>query len=307
MKRLILILYLLILVLSINLNGAVTRNDVIYRASAYSTYNWVVKKPNPRYTVYRFPGSPITGVAYSWGGKESISIFQSWINIGKIPRNWEGNTQPVSKYAGIDCSGLVRNCWRINKDGIKPLTDACIGINKNKIKSGDILAKVGTHVVIVINKNYCYEAVGYTETTNTNYQRVRKTVLSIRPYPPFSPFPQFSDEYPADGAVVDSSMKLDSISVMICGKGNFTTSNVSMFVNGIKETNTEIIIKSDTSVQFIAYDSTYFDSLSGEVNVEVVARANSIKLLRERQLPVGTVEMEGVCLTNMIKSDIWYV
>jgi len=33
--------------------------------------------------------------------------------------------------------------------------------------------------------------------------------------------------------------------------------------------------------------------LNGEVNVEIIARANSINILRESQLPVRTVEMEG--------------
>jgi hypothetical protein len=96
--------------------------------------------------------------------------------------------------------------------------------------------------------------------------------MKEREYIAHSPFPQFDYERPVDGAVVDSSMKLDSISVMIYGKGNFTTSNVSMTINGQIESNTKVKIISDTSVQFVSYDSTYFDSLSGEVNVEVTAR-----------------------------------
>jgi hypothetical protein len=64
MKRLILILYLLILVLSINLKGTVIREDVIQRASSYATYNWVVNTPNTRYKVYRAKGNP----SYNGGG-----------------------------------------------------------------------------------------------------------------------------------------------------------------------------------------------------------------------------------------------
>ena len=83
--------------------------------------------------VYNNPGANITGVAYSWGGKESIQTFQDRINSGKIPRNWEGNTQPVSKYAGVDCSGLVENCWGIVMLQFKIKGEERISrINKNR-------------------------------------------------------------------------------------------------------------------------------------------------------------------------------
>ena len=51
--------------------------------------------------------------------------------------------------------------------------------------------------------------------------------------------------------------------------------------------NDTVVIINDKSVLFVSYDST-LNSLSGEVNVEVTARANSINLLRKRQLLVGT-------------------
>jgi len=158
MKRTILILYLLILVLSINLEGAVIRNDVIYKASAYATYNWVVNTPNPRYWIYRKSGLPVTGVAYSWGGKESIYSFENNIYTGIMPRNWQGNNSGHS-YTGVDCSGLVENCWGIGVEGISPLMQNCIKINMNKIKSGDIVAILEPeekHVQIAINRSYCY-------------------------------------------------------------------------------------------------------------------------------------------------------
>jgi hypothetical protein len=183
-----------------------------------------------------------------------------------MPRNWEGNNSGHS-YTGIDCSGLVQYCWGIGIEGIVPLTDACIKINNNKIKSGDILADASVpHVVIAINNNSCYEAVGWGKSTDTliinkDHQMVRKSATTgYSSYPPFSPFPQFDKESPADGAVIDSSMKLDSISVMIYGKGDFTTSNVSMTINGQIESNTKVKIKNDTSVLFVSYDSIFFDT-----------------------------------------------
>jgi len=88
------------------------------------------------------------------------------------------------------------------------------------------------------------------------------------------------------------------ISVIIYASGNVSEDGVSMFVNNIPINDSiESVNINDTSWQFIAYNFT-IDSINyaNEYNVKVTARANSIKLLRERQLPVGTVEMEGICV-----------
>jgi hypothetical protein len=252
--------------------GTVIREDVIQRASSYATYNWVVNTPNTRYKVYRAKGNPIMGVAYSYGNSENLSSFQSAISGGKIPRNWKANHTWENHfyYTGIDCALLVRDCWGANTQIID---SNCLKINISKIKSGDIVARTGDnrHVQITANQTFGYEAAGYG--TNDSRQMVINSPLHSAGdgYTPFSPFPQFSDEDPLDGKIIDSIVSGVDISVTIYGRGHFTTENVSMFVDGIKETNTEIIIKSDTSVQFVAYDST-LNSWSGEVNIEVVAR-----------------------------------
>jgi hypothetical protein len=149
----------------------------------------------------------------------------------------------------------------VNWTGASAIANYCVGVTQ--AKPGDIWIGPG-HTFLQAYGGQVYEA-------NSGANIVQYNSNAHSDYVKYSIFPQFDNEKPTDGEIIDSTVSGVDISVYIYGRGDFTTSNVSMFVNGIKETNTEIIIKSDTSVQFVAYDST-LNSWSGEVNVEVTAR-----------------------------------
>ena len=255
---------------------AITREDVLSNAQSYSNFNWTVNTVNTRYPIYSIKGTDIMGEAYSYGNKQNVFSFQSAIEDSLIPRNWMANHTWENHfyYAGIDCSGLVTRCLEFNNDlvlntGAGKIPIYCVGITQ--AKPGDIWIGPG-HTFLQAYGGQVYEANPQNNPSGGN--RVQCKANYYTGFGKYSIFPQFSKESPSDGAVKDSG-NVDSISVMICGKG-ISTNNVSMIINDLIETNTVVKPINDTSVQFVSYDSTFFDSLKGEVNVEVVARANSM-------------------------------
>ena len=311
----------------------ITRDDVISKAETYLNLNWspsidtcVIKdwqgnKINGTFKSYYKKGQKYTWEAYVWGGINTPSQFMNRINNNYCAGGY--NTSSYGYYypgqdssgsaashflAGIDCAAFVNDClYQTIWQGMNPLIGSSIEIDTLKVKMGDVwrLKKNGQNKHIRLAADGLGDVYESHAERDTIYPGVQYRYVSHANYHSYSIFPQFDYEYPAYGAVEDSG-DVDSISVMIYGKGDLTTSNVSMTVNGQIASDTVVIIN-DTSVLFVSYNNTLFDSLKGEVNVELVARANSINLLRQRRLLVGTVETEGVCLTNMIKSDIWYV
>ena len=279
--------------LSLSIKGEeITRDDVISTASQYvpiSGWTPVVdstKSVTPTWhswykTKANGGNSPYDRLAYCWGGFDTPSGFKSRVENKTSPvpaggYNTSQYTYPRPYIAGIDCSGFVLRCWGISTySTYQQLIDSSLQINKTALKKGDLLKKSG-HSVLYVSGSFpgkcnIYESQA-DPLTGAYFPGVvsHSRVLSKDDFTPYSIFPQFSQESPANGEVVDSG-KVDSISVIIYGKGKFTTDNVSMAIDGQIENNTEVKIINDTSVQFIAHDNS-LDSSSGEVNVEVTAR-----------------------------------
>ena len=183
----------------------VNRNDIIIQAEGYANYVWTVNTVNPQYTLYSVTGTEITGVAYSYGDKDDTIKFQNDINIGLIPRNWKIATEdkpanPSEHYTGIDCSGLLTDCWNTNTYLLDAMISKCIKIKDSELEMGDALKGEG-HVQIYAWNDSVYEALGWTRTDDTEHQMVRKSPKNDS-YDCYSIFPQFSECTPKDGSTV---------------------------------------------------------------------------------------------------------
>lgn len=126
---------------------AITRDEVIAEAERYTTREWNVVTPNPIYEIYSREGARCRGMAYSFGNKDTIPQFLQKIADGRIPRNWANvrtwfPVNPPRCYAGIDCSGLVCNCYRIlPHEGTWGLSRRGRAIDWEELKRGDIIVR----------------------------------------------------------------------------------------------------------------------------------------------------------------------
>lgn len=79
-------------------------------AEDYRTLVWTAGAdgidPNTNDTVF-YQGHTYTGMAYKFGGEDTISQFEAKMAAGQAPR----------QDAGIDCSALVSYCWDISRVG----------------------------------------------------------------------------------------------------------------------------------------------------------------------------------------------
>jgi len=211
-------MYLLVLLLG----TVVCRDAIISEAATYANYTWVVNTPNPRYKIYRTKGKPITGEAYSYGDKDTRPTFQSNIDAGVMPRNWEGHS--AVGYTGIDCSGLVSKCWRTSVTGVSNLVSRTLQLaNKDYLKPGDVLATTG-HIQIYAGNGSVYESTGWDDTEDIIHQKVIYGPANFG-YDYYSIFPQFSNPQPPDGAE-NVSLSVD-ISVEIAVNATYGRINKS--------------------------------------------------------------------------------
>ncbi len=252
--------------------------------------NWIkptFKRSNPssQPQAYFEEGESYIGEAYVWGGVDGWQNFSSRIfsnvcpggyNTSKygywMPGNASSGSAARRYLAGIDCASFVNQCLNLNStQGIIGLRKQAIKINRNDMKPADILISAHhTALTVYGDANKIVQSISSYSYPPPHVTQIYGWPSGIS-YETYSIFPQFSQESPANGEVVDSG-SVDSISVIIYGKGKFTTDNVSMTINGQIENNKEVKIINDTSVQFVSYDATFFNTLIGEVNVKVTAR-----------------------------------
>jgi len=133
-------------------SSAITRDTVMSTASSYANYSWYCSSSNadPSYNSYTVGWQ--TGVAYNWGGVDTISVFQQYINQGVIAGDSKVCTQShCLDFAGVDCSGFVTRCWGMSNGCSDKLdTSALVGISTaiswESLQRGDILLLAGSHV-----------------------------------------------------------------------------------------------------------------------------------------------------------------
>ena len=156
MKRLLLLLSLTsFLVLAAAPASAINRDEMIAIADAYAKHTWVSTWSNytascsGAYTskfldIYGVGGH--TGMAYDWGGFDTISGFD-----GKSAGGHGAGSHPddgvLSCTTGVDCSGYVSRCWALtSKKGTSTIHTVSHEIAPTQVLKGDAYNKASSHI-----------------------------------------------------------------------------------------------------------------------------------------------------------------
>lgn len=126
---------------------SITRQEVVRIAQSYADAAWQCGEANAnsQWNTLK-PGTTYQGVAYNWGGWDTIDAYRAKIKAGAIA----GTTKEVvhQEFAGVDCSGFVSRCWGLTRrrystyDMYKISTE----IAWSELKPGDIMNKPHSHV-----------------------------------------------------------------------------------------------------------------------------------------------------------------
>lgn len=106
--------------------------------------SWLLDRPN-------------VGVAYKWGGFDTLASFDAGIRAGKAAgdvytaekrRRAEATVSGAA--VGIDCSGFISRCWKLpRKYGTSTLGSICIKLTSpSELKAADIMNQAGGHVLL---------------------------------------------------------------------------------------------------------------------------------------------------------------
>ena len=157
----------------------VKRGEVIAMAAAYSNLQWTPSASNAFHGVdatgvrvdtpdvgfqregirggWWVPDRKNTGVPYMWGGFSSLSEFEDGIRSGKaagdvctIEKRVKLDAAVSKSAVGIDCSGLVSRCWKLDRSySTREIADLCTPLDSyEELKPGDILNCANKHVLI---------------------------------------------------------------------------------------------------------------------------------------------------------------
>lgn len=152
----------------------VSRAEVLATAAAYVTHEWracaanvfhgvdadgvLVNTPDEGYMPggWVADGRPNVGVPYQWGGASTLDEFDEGVAAGRpaghIPKRRDPTRRPeASRYpVGIDCSGLVSQCWRLEpRRSTYDLESVCRRLpSYDDLRPGDVLNRAYKHVVI---------------------------------------------------------------------------------------------------------------------------------------------------------------
>ena len=160
--------------------ATVTREEVLRIAEAYRMHRWRSSTANVRHGIdaagvrvdtpdVRFvptdgtrpgwwlPGSWNVGVPYQWGGFDTLAEFDRKVAAGfaagdiYTQAKRAGLERAVSREAaGIDCSGFISRCWRLDRSvSTRELTRLCVPLkNYRELEPGDVLNVHNSHVVL---------------------------------------------------------------------------------------------------------------------------------------------------------------
>ena len=164
----------------------ITRDAVITTAQSYANCAWQCIASNTNSTYNNFiSGTSYVGMAYNWGGFDTISQFQSKISAGAVAGNYKliGDGDIHSDFAGIDCSGFVSRCWNIStKYSTTTLPSICVAITSwSDLKPGDAINLSGKHVRLFD----CFDpsdsdSVWVYEATYPRVQYVKQSISGMK-------------------------------------------------------------------------------------------------------------------------------
>jgi len=154
----------------------VSRTEVIDRAKAYAYYPWRARAANltascqPGYES-AFVVGDFMGVAYDWGGFDSLFQFSKKLDAGQAAGSPAGG-DVTSCTTGVDCSGFVSQTWRTSsKYGTSTIDQVSSTIPRASLLPGDAINDAGNHVVLFghllsSGEPYLYEAAGFNTRIN---------------------------------------------------------------------------------------------------------------------------------------------
>ena len=164
---------------------SLTRVQVMANAATYRDESWTMGSKNTRSTckppLYlqtnsKFPvGSTVKGVAYCWGGGDTLATFRDGLSHGEPAGNICTTLPSYTGGRGVDCSGLVTRAWGRTESH---LGTGELASNKysgsvpggiSSARSGDILVWSGHHTVL-INSWDPSGKVSETEASDTDWK-----------------------------------------------------------------------------------------------------------------------------------------
>ena len=104
-------------------------------------------------------GAENIGVAYKWGGNDSPKTFDLGIRAGKaagdvysLEKRRRGGVAVSSEAVGIDCSGFICRCWKLQKRySTNSLAQVCQKLPAtSSLEPADIMNQSGGHVVMFV-------------------------------------------------------------------------------------------------------------------------------------------------------------
>jgi len=157
----------------------VRRAEVIATAQSYLTLKWKPSRANafhgldsngvqvdtPDISFSRpgirpgwwIPGRQNTGMPYMWGGFSNPEEFRAGLKRGRYAgdvytaeKRRQGNDAVSKEAVGIDCSGLISRCWKLERAyDTKELASLCTVLASfDDLKAGDILNVANDHVLL---------------------------------------------------------------------------------------------------------------------------------------------------------------
>ncbi|PNC18068.1 hypothetical protein CXU22_05365 [Akkermansia muciniphila] len=111
------------------------------------------------------PGKCSTGMPYKWGGFDTPRQFAARLkadaasggapaaagDMGTAEKQAAGDAAVSRFAAGVDCSGFVSRCWRLDRPfSTRELPALSVPIPWEELRTGDILIAPGRHVLLFI-------------------------------------------------------------------------------------------------------------------------------------------------------------
>jgi cell wall-associated NlpC family hydrolase len=139
---------------------SVTRDQVMASAQSYAYYQWTMRPANvrsacsnPTWTRTFFaPNTTQQGVAYCWGGNDTISSFADGIArggaAGNTCTNTEGNPYFRAGSYGVDCSGFVGRAWQLPRKSELLNVTTSVRNGFTGLKRGDIFLLGNSHTAM---------------------------------------------------------------------------------------------------------------------------------------------------------------
>lgn len=156
--------------------SAITREEVLVRARSYAGHKWSSGTANmtatcsAKYVSLYQPGDYV-GVAYNWGGYQTLAEFDSYIAAG-----WAAGAQSpdgvLDCTAGVDCSGFVSKAWNTGHFTTSSLDQTSSQIAQTDMLPADVYNKAGYHVAMQAatkanGEPLFIEAYGYNVNVNS--------------------------------------------------------------------------------------------------------------------------------------------